>query len=160
MDENAREDLFEQAVSDYRRGSFGAARKALARLVEDGSRDPSHISFYGLLLALTGERERSIDLCEDAVRKDGRRTSALYVNLARALSASGRRSDAISALNRGLLVHPSDRRLKRALQQLVPRAQPPFPSLSRKHPVNRCLGLARTLGGRVWVALSGLHLRV
>jgi predicted Zn-dependent protease len=155
MDENAREDLFEQAASDYRRGSFGAARKALARLVEDGSRDPSHLSLYGLLLALTGERERCIDLCEEAVAKDGRRTSALYVNLAQALSASGRRSDAISALNRGLLVHPSDRGLRRALQQLVPRAEPPFPSLSRKHPLNRYLGFVRTLGGRVWVALSG-----
>jgi len=157
MDASEREDLFEQADSDYRRGSFGPALKALTRLVENGSRDPNHQSYYGLMLALTGERERSIGLCEAAVSRDGRRTSALYVNLARALVASGRRSEAIAALNRGLCVHPSDRRLKRVLQQLVPRAQPSIPSLSRRHPLNRYLGLARTLGGRMWVALSGFR---
>jgi tetratricopeptide (TPR) repeat protein len=155
LDANEREILFEEAVTAYRRGWFASARNSLSRLVEKGSRDPAHLSYYGLLLALTGERSEAISLCENAVAKDGRRASLLYLNLARTLDASGRRRDAIEALKRGLLVHPRDRQLKLALQHLVPRARPVVPFLDRKNGLNRYLGLARSLSGRAWVAMAG-----
>ena len=106
MDAEERERIFEQALQDYRAGRLAVATKSLGRLVQEGSRDPSHISYYGLLLAFThGRNEQSISLCEEAVEKDGRRSSVLYLNLARALAAQGRRREAILALERGVLVN-------------------------------------------------------
>jgi predicted Zn-dependent protease len=157
MDANESEILFEQAVSDYRRGSFGTAERALSRLVENGSRDPAHLSYCGLLLALTGKRDRGVALCEEAVVRNGRRASLLYLNLARALDVAGRKRDAIAALNRGLLIHPEERQLRRELQHLVPRSEPLFPSLGRRHLLNRYAGLARSVSGRMWVAVRGRH---
>jgi predicted Zn-dependent protease len=155
MDANENEILFEQAVSDYRRGSFGASARTLADLVENGSRDPAHLSYCGLLLTLTGKREMGVLLCEEAVILNGRRASLLYRNLARALDACGRKRDAIDALNRGLLIHPDERQLRRELQRLVPRSQPLFPTLGRRHVLNRYAGKARSLSGRMWVAVAG-----
>jgi predicted Zn-dependent protease len=155
MDTNESEILFEQAVSDYRRGSFGTAARTLCHLVENGSRDPAHLSYCGLLLALTGKRDRGIRLCEEAVVRNGRRASLLYRNLARALDVAGRKRDAIDALSRGLLIHPDERQLVRELQRLVPRSQPFFPRLGRRHPLNRYAGKARSLSGRMWLAVAG-----
>ncbi len=155
MDANESEILFEQAVSDYRRGSFGTAARTLSLLIENGSRDPAHLSYCGLLLALTGGRERGVTLCEEAVVRNGRRASLLYRNLARALDVAGRKRDAIDALNRGLLIHPEERQLLRELQRLVPRSQPLFPALGRRHVLNRYAGKARSLSGRMWIALAG-----
>lgn len=155
MDAEQRERIFEQALQDYRSGKLAMATKSLGYLVQDGSRDPAHISYYGLLLAFThGRNEESVSLCEEAVEKNGRRSAVLYLNLARALAAHGRRREAIIALERGVLVHEDDRRLRRELQHLVPRRKPLIPSLGRKHPLNRCYGYARTLGGRMLLALT------
>ncbi len=155
MDAEQRERIFEQALHDYRAGRLATATKSMGHLVQEGSRDPSHISYYGLLLAFThGRNEQSISLCEEAVEMDGRRSSVLYLNLARALAAQDRRREAIIALERGVLVHQSDRRLRRELQHLVPRRKPLIPSLGRTHPVNKCYGFARTLGGRMLLALT------
>ncbi len=155
MDAIESEILFEQAVSDYRRGSFGAAERALSGLVESGSRDPAHLSYCGLLLTLTGNRDRGVELCQEAVVRNGRRASLLYLNLARALDVAGRKRDAIAALNRGLLIHPEERQLLRELQHLVPRSEPLFPSLGRRHLLNRYVGLARSVSGRMWVTVRG-----
>ena len=155
MDTERRERIFEQALRDYRDGRLAAATKSMGHLVQEGSRDPIHISYYGLLLAFThGRNKQSISLCEEAVEKDGRRSSVLYLNLARALAAQGRRREAIATLARGAAIHQTDRRLRRELQHLVPRRKPLIPSLGRKHPVNKCYGFARTLGGRMLFALT------
>jgi len=154
MDVEKRERVFEQALEDYRAGRLAMATKSLGNLIEKGSRDPAHISYYGLLRAFThGTDDESIELCREAVDKDGRRASLLYLNLARALAAQGRRRDALGALECGLVVHPNERRLKRELQHLVPRARLLFPSLPRRHPFNKCYGVARSLGGRVWLSM-------
>ena len=68
-----RERIFEQALDDYRNGRLATAARSMGHLVQEGSRDPSHISYYGLLLAFThGRNEQSISLCEEAVEKNGR----------------------------------------------------------------------------------------
>ena len=150
-----RERIFEQALDDYRNGRLATAARSMGHLVQEGSRDPSHISYYGLLLAFThGRNEQSISLCEEAVEKNGRRSGVLYLNLARALAAQGRRREAIVALERGVLIHGTDRRLRRELQHLVPRRTPWIPTLGRRHPVNKCYGFARTLGGRMLLAIT------
>lgn len=155
MDTSEREDVFEQALLDLRQGRLRLAESGLEKLVEQaGSRDPSHLSFYGFVRAIRSRDPSGLRYCEQAVERNGRRSSLLYLNLARALTACGRKGEAVDALSRGLLVHGQDRRLRQELQRLVPRRTPAFPSLGRRHPVNKCLGLARTVGGNLWWALK------
>lgn len=156
MDASEREGLFEHALSDYRGGRFVLAASTLRRLTEiGGSQDPAHLSYFGLLLALTEkDREKAVSLCERAIDKDGRRSSLLYVNLSRTLTVFGSRREAIAALSRGILIHPEDWRLRRERQRLVPRARPTFSALPRGHRLNKMLELARTLARRVWVSLA------
>jgi predicted Zn-dependent protease len=150
MEARERTFLFESAMEDYRARRYTFAAKSLRRLVEDGSIEPLHLSYCGLLTAMTGRRgEDSIALCRRAVDKDGRRLSELYWNLARVLTIQRRRGEAVSILEEGLVLHPEDRRLRRELQKLVPRARPLFGLLSRRHPLNKYLGIARTIGARL-----------
>jgi predicted Zn-dependent protease len=152
MDANERSILFESAMEDYRARLHSFAATSLRRLVEDGSADPAHLSYYGLLLAMTeGRFERAISLCRRAIEKDGRRQSDLYLNLGKVLAMSRRRGEAIVALTEGLATHPEDRRLRRELRHLVPRATPTFRSLPRRHPLNKFVGIVRTVSARLWV---------
>lgn len=155
MDGNEKERIFAQAMEDFRAGRLRLARHGLRQLVDDGSRDPCHLSYCGLLSAMTDkDDEGSIALCERAVEQDGRRQSELYLNLARALVAKGRRREAITALERGVVIHEDDKRLREELRHLVPRAKPRFPSLGRQHPLNKCYGVLRTLSGKFWSTLT------
>lgn len=152
MDANERGLLFESAMEDYRARLYTFAAASFMRLVEDGSGDPTHLSYCGLLMALTdGRFEEAAALCRRAIEKDGRRSSDLYLNLGRVLSMGRRRGEAIVALTEGLAMHPEDRRLRSELRHLVPRAKPTFRSLPRRHPLNKYVGIVRTVGARLWV---------
>jgi tetratricopeptide (TPR) repeat protein len=152
MDASERELVFESAMEDYRARHYAFAASALRRLVEDGSAHPAHLSYCGLLVALTeGRYEEAAALCRRAIHKDGRRAGELYLNLARVLAMARRRGEAIVALTEGLAHHPADGRLRVELQHLVPRAKPAFASLPRRHPLNKYAGIARTVGTRLWV---------
>jgi predicted Zn-dependent protease len=152
MDARERALVFESAMEDYRAGLNGVASRSLRQLVEDGSRDPLHLSYCGLLWALTERRiEESVDLCRRAVDADGRRSSELYWNLAQVLALGSRRREAIDALSEGLRVHPDEVRLRQELQHLVPRAKPAIRRLPRNHPLNKYLGMVRTVGTRLFV---------
>jgi len=152
MDANDRELLFQSAMEDYRSRLFTFAASSLKKLVEDGSSDPEHLSYCGLLMALTeGRFDAAIALCRRAIEKDGRRSSDLYLNLGRVLAMSRRRGEAIVALTEALAVHPDDQRLRSELRHLVPRSKPTFRSLPRRHPLNKYVGIVRTVGVRLWV---------
>ena len=152
MESDERELFFESAMEDYRARLYTFAFSSLKKLVEDGSADPAHLSYCGLLMALTeGRFEHAIALCRRAIEKDGRRASDLYLNLGRVLAMSRRRGEAIVALTEGLAVHPEDGRLRSELRHLVPRAKPVFRSLPRRHPLNKYVGIVRTVGARLWV---------
>lgn len=154
MQPDERAQLFEQSLLDFRAGRVRLASSGLERLVKDGSRDPAHLSYYGLIRAASCHDPSGIRYCEQAVQKDGRRASVLYLNLARALAAVGRRGDAVHVVSRGLAIHSKDEVLRRELQHLVPRARPAFPRLGRKHALNRFAGKARTWGGRLWLVVT------
>jgi predicted Zn-dependent protease len=155
MDGEARERTFLEAIERHGHGRDDDALRALERLIDDGTKDPAHISLYGLLIARNGEPAEGVRLCEEAVARNGRRSSVLHLNLSRALASAGDGRGAIDVLRRGLLVHPEDKRLRKELQHLVPRGRPMFPRLGRTHAVNKYAGIARTLGGRVWSSLGG-----
>ncbi len=122
MDANERAILFQSAMEDYRARLHTFAASSLRKLVEDGSTDPAHLSYYGLLMAMTeGRFESAIAHCRRAIEKDGRRQSDLYLNLGRVLAMSRRRGEAIEALTEGLAKHPEDRKAP-------PRAPAPGPA--------------------------------
>jgi hypothetical protein len=150
MDARERAFLFESAIADYRARLYTFSARTLRRLVEDGSVEPLHLSYCGLLTAMTQRQAGdSIALCRRAVEKDGRRLGELYWNLARVLAIHRRRGEAVVILEEGLALHPEDRRLRRELQKLVPRAKPVLGLLPRRHPLNKYLGIARTIGARL-----------
>lgn len=152
MNPDDRRLVFESALEDYRAGLHGLAARTLRSLVEDGSEDPLHLSFCGLLVATAeGRVEEGITMCRRALAREGKHSSDLHLNLARVLSLDGRRREAIDTLWQGLAAHPGDGDLRRELQHLVPRARPLFRSLPRRHALNKYAGIARTVGRRLWV---------
>ena len=152
MDATERALVFESAIEDYRSGLHVVAARTLLQLVQDGSREPAHLSYCGLLGAMTERTyDESVALCRSAVERGGRRTPELYLNLARVLMLSGRRREAVEVFAEGASIHRHDRRLRRELQHVLPRAKPFFRALPRKHLLNKYAGIARTVGDHFWV---------
>lgn len=151
MNDAERKLVFDSAMDDYRAGLHGVAARSLRQLVEDGSDDPMHLSYCGLLAATTeASYDDAVSLCRQAVAL-GRRPAELYLNLANVLEMAGRRRETVEALVLGLSVHPENERLRRELQHRVPRRRPAFRFLSRRHPLNKYVGIARTVSRRLWV---------
>jgi Flp pilus assembly protein TadD len=122
------------------------AQKALPhmrRAVELDKNNPYYMSYLGVVLARSegkwGEAER---LCDSAVRMK-RNQAQLYLNLAEVYASAGRRDDAVDALESGLKYARRDVRLTIAMNKLTRRREPVLTFLSRKHPLNRQLGVLR-----------------
>ena len=143
MDLNERNRLFERALQAYRGGRLKDSVRDLHSLLSDGSRDPRHVSYCGLLLAKTeGNIREGLVLCERAA-KQGFYDPQMYLNLAELELHNGNRRRAIEVLRRGVRIDPEDRRFHRELGRINPRNQPVLPFLRRNHRVNRYLGLTR-----------------
>jgi Flp pilus assembly protein TadD len=122
------------------------AQKALPhmrRAVELEKNNPYYMSYLGVVLARSeqkwGEAE---NLCDSAVRMK-RNQAQLYLNLAEVYAAAGRREDAVEALQSGLKFARRDVRLTIAMNRLAERRAPVLSFLTRKHPLNRQLGMLR-----------------
>ena len=122
------------------------AQKALPhmrRAVELEKNNPYYMSYLGVVLARSerkwGEAET---LCDAAVRMK-RNQAQLYLNLAEVYAAAGRREDAVEALQSGLKFARRDVRLTIAMNRLAERRPPVLSFLTRKHPLNRQLGMLR-----------------
>jgi predicted Zn-dependent protease len=152
MDAQERKLVFASAMEDHAAGLDGIAARTLRQIVEDGSDEPAHLSYAGLLVATAeGDIEHGIDWCRRALELAPAPTAELHLNLAHVLMLAGRRREAIQALSRGSSAHPQDPSLREALQHLVPRAKPTFRALPRRHPLNKYTGIVRTVGRRLWV---------
>jgi hypothetical protein len=144
MDPNQRDQVFQSALLAYRRGALKSAARDLCLLVRDGSRDPRHVSYCGLLLAKAeGNVREALILCEQAARQ-GFYDPEMYLNLAEIQLQRRSRARAMEALRRGIRIHSGDKTLLNRLDRINPRAVPPLAFLSRKHPLNRYLGLTLT----------------
>lgn len=143
MNINERNALFRKALRTYRAGKIRAAAQAFRTLIEDGSKDPQHLSYHGLLIALTeGELNEGTRLCSRALRV-APYDPEMYLNLARVHFRANKKRLAVEVLRRGLRIDEDDRALHRELQRMNPRATPAVDFLSRSHPVNRYIGLTR-----------------
>ena len=144
MNLEQREEVFGRALKMYRLGLLRDAAKEFRRLIEDGSTDPRHISYCGLLMAVgEGKVHKGLKLCERAV-EDGRYDSEMYLNLAKLHFRTGRRSRATEVLLQALRFDPRNPALIRQIGYINPRATPILPFLDRKNPLNKYFGLVRT----------------
>jgi len=134
---------FKQGLALLRDNYAGKALPHMRRAVELEKNNPYYMSYLGVVMARSeskwAEAER---LCDSAVRMK-RNQAQLYLNLAEVYAASGRRDDAVEALQSGLKFARRDVRLSIALNKLARRRPPVFSFLSRKHPFNRQAGKLR-----------------
>ena len=99
------------------------------------------VSFYGLTLALALNRPREgLELCQSAVAMLPK--ADYYWNLGRAYIACRHKPKAIKALRQGLKIDRRHVGIRIELKRLGKRRRPPLTLLSRKHFLNRYLGMA------------------
>ena len=143
MDLTQRDAVFRNAVADYSGGRREQAAVKFFRLVKDGSNEPRHLSFCGLLMAtVKGQVQDGIKLCERAVDL-GFSDPLVHLNLARLHYTVGRRTNAVKVLRNGLRCNPDHPGMLREIQRLSPRSKPPLGFLDRDHALNKYLGARR-----------------
>lgn len=126
--------------------AYGLLLQASVRYPED----PVILSYYGCLQALVDKKFRSgVETCNRAIlllKKQGTSSEEVlypvfYLNLGRAFVAAGRKKDAIDAFKKGLKYDSGHSDLKKELQGLGVRKQPPVSFLDRSNPINKYIGM-------------------
>lgn len=134
---------FKQGLTLLRDNYALKALPHMRRAVELEKNNPYYMSYLGVVLARSekkwGEAEK---LCDGAVRLK-RNQAQLYLNLAEVYATSGRRDEAVEALQAGLKFARRDIRLNIAMNKLTKRRPPVFSFLGRRHPLNKGLGKVR-----------------
>jgi Flp pilus assembly protein TadD len=134
---------FKQGLSYLRDNYPTKALPHIQRAVELEKNNPYYMSYLGVAMGRSEQKWRDAErLCDGAVRMK-RNQAQLYLNLAEVYSQSGRRDDAVEALESGLKYAHRDVRLNIALSRLTRRRSPVLGFLNRQHPLNRQLGVLR-----------------
>jgi Flp pilus assembly protein TadD len=119
------------------------ALQHIQRAAELEKNNPYYMSYLGVALARSERKWADAErMCDTAVRMK-RNQAQLYLNLAEVYMAAGRREDAREALVAGMKYARRDIRLNIAMAKLTTRRSPVFSFLTRKHPLNRQLGMLR-----------------
>ena len=147
-----RDDLnkkFRQGLGLCRKGKVAEAAVLFRQIIESGSEEPLHISYYGLLTAAVhGRRREGLRLCERAMHFDQSEPDVVS-NLARLYEICGENLKAIKTLRRGLRATPRHPRLLRQINRLSPRKRAPLSMVDRGNTLNKHLAiLLARLGGR------------
>jgi len=152
------EEQQEIKASDYlravrthlRNGKNKEAYRFLLQAIVQYPEDPLVISYYGYLQAVVDKKFRSgVENCKRAIlllKEQGPSSEKVpypvfYLNLGKAYVAAGRKKDALDALKKGLKYDSGNSDLKKELQDLGVRKQPPVPFLDRSNPINVVLGM-------------------
>ncbi len=144
MDSSKHGTLYMKALTLCKNGRLRDAADVFRRLIEEGSQDPRHLSYCGLLTAtIHGQPRKGLELCERAVAS-GAYEPQIYLNLVRVYELTGQRQRAIEMLRRGLRQSPNDKRLLKKINELSPRQKPPLSMVRRSHPVNKQLAILLT----------------
>lgn len=138
------------AMQEFRRGLEMLQHRCpeqavlhLERAFRIDSENPYFVSYMGLATGVARRQWAEAEsLCQKAV-KLRRDHPVFYLNLAEVYRRTGRREDAVSALQRGLLNTQNSPLLKSAIGKLMPRHRPLLPFLKRNHVMNRKLGELR-----------------
>jgi predicted Zn-dependent protease len=147
MNVRERKQVFRRALKSFHQGEYQASANDFRLLLQEGSRDPRHISYCGLLVATAeGKVKDGRVLCELAIR-EAATDPEMYINLARVYAWNGQPVRAADVLRKGLKIAPQDPGLLREIQRVSPRSQPPVFFLERGNPVNKYLGESKS---RFW----------
>lgn len=139
MEQPQAEETFRKGIAALENGHIYLALACFeqAAAVE---RTPLHCSYLAYCLAkVRSQFSEAIELCREALEKDPD-NAAHYLNLGRVYLMAGEKSKALDVLRQGLRCRENDA-IFRELTLLGERKTPIFPSLGRKHPINRYLGL-------------------
>jgi len=136
-------ELFKEGLTLLRNSYPQQALKYMQRAVDLEKTNPYYMSYLGVVLARSERRWAEAEqLCDTAVRMK-RNQAQLYLNLAEVYMAADRKEDAMEVLRSGLRYARRDVRLNIAMNRLTERRRPVLPFLTRKHPLNRQLGILR-----------------
>ena len=143
MAENSALAEFKLGIKLLRDGHSADAVEYLRHAAELEQQNPYYLSFLGVSVARAQRKwAPAAKYCETALGL--KRTEAqLYLNLAEVYQQSGRKQDAISTLERGLISAGRDFRIRRALERIGVRRPPVFNFLDRMHPLNIAMGRLR-----------------
>lgn len=143
MDMTELNQVFQRALEAYHDGELEASVEDLRLLLKEGSKEPRHISYCGLLIAtVEGKVSDGRILCELAV-KEASDNPEVYLNLAKVHSWNGQPQRAVEVLRKGIHKMPQEPSLRREIQRVSPRSIPPVFFLHRSHPVNKYIGRTR-----------------
>ena len=148
---NSAEESFQRGMTALSNGQpreamayFEAALEIEAKF-QVAQHQPRYLSFYGLCMALSGERlYEAIKLCRGALKLEEFNT-AFHLNLSRVLLMGDRRREAHAVLIAGLSLHPDHQQMIRLIRGMGMRKRPPLPFLARNNPFNIMLGRIRAI---------------
>jgi tetratricopeptide (TPR) repeat protein len=138
------------ARAHLKNGRQKAAYSILLRALVHYPDEPLILSYCGCLQAIVDKKYRSgVEACRKAIvlfKPEDAYTAGviypvLYLNLGRAYLAAGRKKDAIEAFSKGRKYDRSHVEIKKELNFLGVRKEPPVPFLSRSNPINKYIGL-------------------
>jgi Flp pilus assembly protein TadD len=134
---------FKECLRRLRDGDASQALSHARRALGVAPKNPFYLSYTGLLAALAEKRFGDGEmLCQEAIGVKCNHAQ-LYLNLAEVYYQSGRTSEAIATLEKGMISAGRDFRIRRALEKIGVRRGPVVSFLHRSHPVNRALGRLR-----------------
>ena len=144
------------AIEEFHRGVELLQRRCpeqallhIERAFHIDGENPYYISYMGLAVGVARKQWAEAEIfCQKAVKMH-RNQPVLYLNLAEVYRRSGRKEDAVAALERGLLNTGNAKVLRNALGKLSRRRRPAIPFLNRNHKVNRKLGELRQQIGQL-----------
>lgn len=139
------ESLFRAGLHLLERGErIPEAVVALERAYNSKPQDARYASYYGLSLALSSKRLKDAEeLCAQAVEVEFCRPE-FYCNLGRVRLRRNDRKGAYLAFRGGLSVDRNDARIQQEIAKLGRRRPPVIPFLSRRHLLNKLLGMFRS----------------
>lgn len=144
MNVHERNQVFQRALKAYYEGELKASAEYFRLLLKEGSKEPRHISYCGLVVAAAeGRVNDGKVLCELAVR-EAATDPEMYLNLSKVYFWNGQPYRAVEVLRKGLRMVPDDPSLRREIQRISPRSRPPVFFLHRSHPLNKYLGRTRS----------------
>jgi tetratricopeptide (TPR) repeat protein len=132
-----------------RMGELREAYRVLQQAFMQYPENPHVLSSFGYLQAVLEKKYRAgIENCRKALSLEKRRSvtddndmpAELYLNLARAYMAAGRRKLALDSLEQGQR-YDKKGELARELRSLGIRKRPPVPFLNRSNPINKYIGM-------------------
>lgn len=134
---------FKECLRSLRDGHPEQGLLHVRRALGIAPKNPFYLSYTGLLAAMAEKRFGDGEsLCQEALSMRHNHAQ-LYLNLAEVYHQSGRPSEAIETLEKGMISAGRDFRIRRALEKLGLRKEPVFAFLHRSHPLNRTLGRLR-----------------